>query len=129
VREAYGIRVPVVFAEVDAVPIYASALRERVYSPLPRFPSARRDIALVADDAVEAERIIGCVRGAVPKLIERVELFDLFKGQQIPDDKKGLALSVVLRSANSTLSEEEIESAMERIRSELKSLGCDIRQQ
>ncbi|MCX6356035.1 MAG: phenylalanine--tRNA ligase subunit beta [Candidatus Aureabacteria bacterium] len=129
VREAYGIRVPVVFAEVDAAPIYASALRERAYSPLPRFPSARRDIALVADEALEADKIIGCVRGAVPKLIERVEIFDLFKGQQIPADKKGLALTVVLRSAESTLSEEEIENAVEMIRSGLKSLGCDIRQQ
>jgi len=99
-----------------------------VYQPLPRFPSVKRDIALIADEHAEAAGVLATVRSAVPGLIEAVELFDLFKGHQIPSGKKGLAISITLRPQESTLREEEIEAAMEKIRTTLKKAGCMIRE-
>ncbi|MCX6338852.1 MAG: phenylalanine--tRNA ligase subunit beta [Candidatus Aureabacteria bacterium] len=127
VAEAYGIKAPVIFAEVDPAPLYTALLGERVYRPLPRFPAVKRDIALVADEHVEAAGVIATVRRAVPGLIEAVELFDLFRGQQIPPGKKGLAVSVTLRAPEATLREEDIEAAMEKIREALREMGCEIR--
>ena len=63
------------------------------------------------------------MRSAVPDLLETVELFDLFKGQQIPEGKKGLAVSVTLRAREATLREGEIEAAMEKIREALIKAG------
>ena len=128
VAEAYGIKAPVIFAEVDPAALYAALLVERVYQPLPRFPSVKRDIALIADEHAEAAGVLATVRSAVPGLIEAVELFDLFKGHQIPSGKKGLAISITLRPQESTLREEEIEAAMEKIRTTLKKAGCMIRE-
>jgi len=124
---AYGIRGPVVFAELDTGPLYKGLSARRLYSAIPRFPSARRDIAMVVDDSVDAEKIMACVNGAAPDLIEEVELFDLFKGEQIPPGKKGLAISVVLRSKDSTLSDEDISKAVAGINEALRGAGCEIR--
>lgn len=129
VAEAYGIRGRVVFAEVDAATIYGAILGTTRYHPLPKFPSAGRDIALVADEGLEAARLISSVRDADRELIEDVELFDLFKGAQIPPGKKGLALSITLRSSRGTLTDQEIEAAMDRIRGALTQAGCELRQQ
>ena len=127
VTAAYGIKTPVVFAEVDTAPLYTALLRDPVYRPLPRFPAVERDIAFIADDSLDAARALETVRSAVPDLLETVELFDLFKGQQIPEGKKGLAVSVTLRAREATLREGEIEAAMEKIREELIKACCEIR--
>jgi len=127
VAEAYGIKAPVIFAEVDPAPLYTALLGERQYHPLPRFPAVKRDIALTADEHVEAARVIATVRRAEPELIEAVELFDLFRGHQIPPGKKGLAISITLRAQESTLREEEIEAAMKKIREALSRAGCEMR--
>jgi phenylalanyl-tRNA synthetase beta chain len=127
VAEAYDIRVPVVFAEVDAGPLLAAALEDPTFRPLPRFPAVRRDIALVADAAMEAGKIIESVRTAVPGLAESVEIFDLFTGAQIPAGKKGIAVSIKLRSLQSTLTEGDIEKAMGDIFAAILRLGCEIR--
>jgi len=127
VAEAYGIRGRVIFAEVDAEPLFPALTAAKRYRPLPGFSAARRDIAVVADEGVEAARLIARARGVVPELVESVTLFDLFAGVQIPPGKKGLAFSVRLRSSKGTLTDEEIAAAMERIRAALGEEGCEIR--
>jgi phenylalanyl-tRNA synthetase beta chain len=127
VADAYGIQTSAILAEVDPLPLYAALLRDPVYRPLPRFPAVKRDVAFVADENLEAAGILETVRGAVPELMETVELFDLFKGEQIPAGKKGLAIAVTLRAGEATLHEGEIETAMGKIREALKSKGCELR--
>jgi phenylalanyl-tRNA synthetase beta chain len=127
VTAAYGIKTPVIFAEVDPAPLYAALLMDPVYRPLPRFPAVKRDVAFIADESLEAAIILETVRSAVSDLLETIELFDLFKGRQIPEGKKGLAISVTLRAKEATLREGEIETAMEKIREALKKMGCEMR--
>jgi phenylalanyl-tRNA synthetase beta chain len=127
VTGAYGIKNSVIFAEVDPLPLYAALLRDPVYKALPRFPAVKRDVAFIADESLEAAGILETVRGAVPELLEAVDIFDLFKGRQIPAGKKGLAVSVTLRARKATLREREIEAAMEEIREALKEKGCELR--
>lgn len=127
VAEAYGIRGRVVFAEVDAGPLFAALAVEARYRALPRFAAVRRDVALVAGEGVEAARLIARARAAEPDMVKSVTIFDLFTGAQIPAGKKGLALSVWLRSSKATLTDEEIAAAMERIRAALRGEGCELR--
>lgn len=127
VADAYGIKTRVIFAEVDPAPLYAALLKEPVYKPLPKFPAVQRDVAFIADESLESAVLLETVRGSVPDLLEAVELFDLFKGQQIPEGKKGLAVSVTLRARGATLREGEIEAAMEKIREALRKRGCEMR--
>lgn len=123
----YDVKGPVVFAEIDAAPLYGVMLASRTARPLPKFHAVRRDIALIVDEAMESGRILAAVRGASPDFIESAVLFDLFKGRQIPEGKKGLAIAVCLRSAERTLKDAEIEKVMDIIRGALSAMGCELR--
>ncbi len=94
--------------------------REKKFRPLPRYPAAQRDIAVVVNEQVEAEQIIRTIGAVNTHLIESVELFDIYKGDQIPRGKKSLAFSLTFRSAETTLSEAKVERLFQKIVEELK---------
>ncbi len=94
--------------------------RERKFRPLPRYPAAQRDIAVVVDEQVETEQIIQTIEAVDPRLIESVELFDIYRGDQIPRGKKSLAFSLIFRSAEGTLSEAKVERFFQKIVNRLR---------
>lgn len=84
------------------------------YSPISRLPSIDRDLALVVDANVPVQELIDCVTLA-SKLCESVELFDVYQGEQVPKDKKSVALSLHFRVANRTLTDKDIEPQIKKI--------------
>ena len=86
-----------------------------------------RDFAMLCD----AELPVGDIEKAIAKgagrLLERLELFDVYSGSQIPDGKKSVAYSVWLRSANSTLTDKEIDAVNSAIIKTLESAGAELR--
>lgn len=91
--------------ELDAV--LANAGSEIKYKQLSRFPAVTRDIAMLVDDSVKVAEIETVIRKAGGNLLEELNLFDVYKGSQIPEGKKSVAYSAVYR-ADKTLKEEEI---------------------
>jgi len=88
------------------------------------FPAALRDLALVLDEATpadEARRAVAGIAGAAagPIAVEAVEVFDVFRGDALPPGKKSVALSLVFRSAERTLTDEEVNAALLKIKAEL----------
>ncbi|MEW6001157.1 MAG: phenylalanine--tRNA ligase subunit beta [Nitrospirota bacterium] len=79
------------------------------YCPTPRYPSVERDIAIVVDDFIPAFEIKKIIESFPTELIEEVSVFDYYKGGNIPDGKKSLAFSVIYRSREKTLTDEEVE--------------------
>ncbi len=79
------------------------------YSPVPKYPSMERDIAIIIDEVIPSSRIRKIINTFPSELIEHVSVFDYFKGGNIPEGKKSLAYSIVYRSKDRTLREEEIE--------------------
>lgn len=124
---AYGLEGPVIFAEIDSEPLLEALARPRRFTPLPRFPAVKRDIAVVAGGDLESETILRTAREASPGLIDSVEIFDVYSGAPIPPGKKGIAVSVLLRSREKTLREKDIAAAMNSIYAALKGIGCEIR--
>ena len=101
---------------------------ERVFSPLPKFPSLRRDVAFVVKKEVEAGRMVSDVRGVSP-LVERVWIFDLFEDKSIGDGMKSVGISMVLRSSEKTLTDEEANMVCEKAAKALgDSFGARVRQ-
>jgi len=80
------------------------------YAQIPKYPSVERDIALVVDDRMTSGEVLDVLRGYVSPLIESTELFDYYKGKNIPPDKKSLGFRVVYRSKDRTLTDSEVES-------------------
>ena len=95
---------------------------------MPRFPATTRDLALMCERDLPVVQIEKAIRGAVPKLLESVELFDVYTGEQIAADKKSVAYSIVLRAADRTLTDEETDNAVRKILKALDKLGVSLRQ-
>ncbi|MEI6305320.1 MAG: hypothetical protein WCP33_00715, partial [Deltaproteobacteria bacterium] len=100
-----------------------SGLKRSVVAPS-RFPDSVRDIAMLAPDDLAAEKIIECVRDVKSQEIEQAEIFDIYRGAGIPEGFKSIAVRVRYRSAERTLTDEEISAihakVVENIVSKLK---------
>jgi phenylalanyl-tRNA synthetase beta chain len=123
VAQAYNLgERTVLVAEFDVDALQAATPVRFSYTPVPRFPAALRDIALVVDEAVTAERIVGEIRTAGGDLLSGVRLFDLYRGNQIPAGTKSLAFALSYQAADRTLADKEIDKAHKKIEDRLKQV-------
>ncbi|MEG1972979.1 MAG: phenylalanine--tRNA ligase subunit beta, partial [Oscillospiraceae bacterium] len=100
---------------------------EKTYKPLPKFPVSTRDLALVCDDEMPVLRLEKAIKAAAGDILESIELFDCYRGAQIPSGKKSLAFALILRSDDHTLNEEELSAAMQKVYDAALKLGCKLR--
>lgn len=113
-------------ARTCAMELNLSALPLQESFPAPRlsaFPALHQDLALVVDDEIPAETVRRVVESAAGELLESVELFDVFRGEQLGDGKKSLAFNLIFRAVDRTLTDEEVNEyrvqAAEKARVEL----------
>lgn len=126
--ERYGLDGRVYVAELRLPPLFASAGDKRViYRPLPRYPAVERDLALVCDEAMPVAEIQGIIRRSGGRHLESVELFDVYQGTQIEPGKKSVAFSLRFRGTEGTLSDGDIEPALQKIFNNLQEKGCILR--
>lgn len=85
-----------------------------------KYPAMKRDLALVVDRDLYVQEIEDIIVENGKKLIEKVELFDVYFGNQVQEDKKSVAYSITYRRADSTLTDEEVNKVQEKILEELK---------
>ena len=124
----YGIDCRCYIAEVKLDLLYSFDKEAIIYKPLPKFPAVLRDFALICDVALPIGDMENAIKSAAGKICEKVKLFDVYVGSQIPEGKKSVAFSVSLRSLEGTLSDEQIESATKKIIKSLDSIGAKLRQ-
>jgi phenylalanyl-tRNA synthetase beta chain len=106
---------PVYVAEID---LDAESLRARApfrMHALPRYPSVTRDLSIVVDDALQAEAVRQTIRSAAPPTLTRVHEFDRYQGKGIPDGQVSLSLRLVFRSPDRTLTDAEVQQAMDAV--------------
>jgi phenylalanyl-tRNA synthetase beta chain len=108
ILEDYGIKERVYIAELDLELMAFLTNLERKYRPLPKFPAITRDIAVVVDKEVMVKDIEKVILNNGQGLVESVELFDVYSGEQIPEGKKSVAYSIVYRSFERTLTDNEV---------------------
>jgi phenylalanyl-tRNA synthetase beta chain len=98
------------------------------FRPLPIYPSAPRDLAIVVNESVKAAEIVAIVKEAAGLLAENVSIFDLYQGKQIEAGKKSLAVSITYRSTEGSLSAEQVERQQQVVINQLKhKLNAEIR--
>lgn len=119
-RVVYGaLSVDALLALVDVVP---------QASPLSRFPAVSRDLAVVVADEVLVADAIAVLRDAAGELAEAVELFDVYRGQGIPEGQKSLAFRIVYRDPDATLTDKRVEKAHAQVvRAAREALGASVR--
>lgn len=115
-------------AEVNITKLVKYARANKKYTEVPKFPAVERDIAVIVDEKIEVGQIEKIVTKKAKKLLESMQLFDIYRNEKLGENKKSVAYSLIFRDKNKTLSDEEINSTMEAIVSELeKTLGAELR--
>ncbi len=127
VLDTYDIEQKVYIAEIKLDVLYSIEKRKTVYKPLPKFPAVERDFAMLCDKDIPVGDLEKAIISGGSRLLEKVELFDVYMGSQIPEGKKSVAFSVWLRSAEGTLTDEEIDTTCGRIIDKLTKVGAELR--
>lgn len=120
VAQNYGIDEEVYVTELNFTELMNVLAAERTFTPLPKFPTVARDLALVCDEAVTVAQLEACIQAAGGKLLRSVKLFDIYRGANIGEGKKSLAFSLELRADDHTLTDADIDPVINKILSALQ---------
>lgn len=114
--KSFGIKQPVFAAEISWPVLFSLVKRDKFsFKELPRFPEVRRDLAILLDESISYEDLRKAAFKAGKKLVTRVTLFDVYRGDKIPAGKKQYAMSFVLQDPERTLTDADVDGAMNKI--------------
>jgi phenylalanyl-tRNA synthetase beta chain len=115
--------------ELGAAPLIAAAnLGEEAYEDVTTYPAVYQDLAVVVPAEVAAGQVRAAVLAGGGELLCAAEVFDLYAGEQLGEDRKSLALSLEFRAPDRTLTDEEVGGLREAIKAELDAIGGTLRE-
>ena len=115
VARNYGIDAEVYCAEIDFSKLFEMRLSEPTYTPLPKYPTVSRDLAVVCDEALTVAEVEDVMTAAAGKLLRSIKLFDIYRGKGIDEGKKSLAFSLELRADDRTLTDTDSEAVVSKV--------------
>ncbi len=127
VQETYEFGTKVYVAKLNIPEMMQTAVTEITYKQLPKFPASTRDLSLICDDEIPVAELEKAIKNACGKILEKVTLFDVYKGKQIEDGKKSVSYSLTLRSHEGTLTDEQADSAVKKALKALSAIGAELR--
>lgn len=128
VLSAYGITKPVYIFELDATTVMKYMAKDLKYKALPKYPATSRDLAMLVDVDVNAADIEKAMTKAAGQNLTQITLFDVYTGKQVEEGKKSLAFSLTFQSNDKTLTDAEIDPAIEKIVTKLqKDFNANLR--
>ncbi len=111
-----GLQAEVFYADVHWTQLLNAIKKLKVaYTPLPKFPEVRRDLALLVDEEVSFATIKMWANRTEKELLREVSIFDVYEGKNLPEGKKSYAVSFLLRDDSKTLNDKQIEKVMEKL--------------
>ena len=113
-----GVRIYCCELMFDAIMRHADT--EIVYTPLPKYPSTSRDIALLVDEDMTVGKIEEVIRKHGKKILENVKLFDVYRGKQVEEGKKSVAFTLTYRDKDKTLTDDEVAAVHNDVLNALK---------
>ncbi len=113
--KAFGIEVPIAVATLNLDHLLASPRPEAKFREVSRFPSVRRDYAVLFDSSVAGGTVLEAIRKAAGSLLTGAEIFDRYEGKGVPKGKVSLAFRLVFQKVDRTLKDEEVNEASERV--------------
>jgi phenylalanyl-tRNA synthetase beta chain len=123
------LRDAVLLAELNLDLLLARRNSAKSFKPLPQFPSVRRDVAMLVPETTIHDAVWQIVKQTKPANLEAVELFDVFRGKNVPAGQKSLAYAFTYRNAERTLTDAEVNAAHEKLVAQFKqNLGATVRE-
>ena len=128
VAKNYGMDSEVYCAEINFTKLMALQLPEPTYTPLPKYPTVSRDLAVLCDEEITVAQVEDIMESAAGKLLRNIRLFDIYRGTGVPEGKKSMAFSLELRADDRTLTDADSEEVVSKVLESLKSsLGATLR--
>ena len=126
--KGFRLRAPLYVAVIELSNILKIKAKTVEYVAVPQFPATTRDVAVIVDETMENSEIIACIGKAKSKLLEKVEVVDIYRDESLGNGKKSIAYSLTFRNPERTLTDKEVNKAHEFIRSKLeKDLPLTLR--
>ncbi len=105
----------------------AASLGSERYEDVTTYPAVHQDLAIVVDDEVPAARVREAVLAGGGELLRSAEVFDLYRGAQVGEGRKSLALRLEFRAPDRTLTDDEVAERREAIKAALAEVGGSLR--
>jgi phenylalanyl-tRNA synthetase beta chain len=116
----YDLRDAVLLAELNLDMLLARRNTMKSFRPLPAFPAIRRDVAMLVPEATTHEAVLQVVKQAKPENLDTTELFDVFRGKNVPAGQKSTGYAFTYRHPERTLTDAEVNVAHEKLVAQLK---------
>lgn len=128
-QKQFAIDHPVYYAELNWTQLMkATKKNEVLYHDISKYPAVSRDLALLVDESVEFQQIEQIARQTEKKLLKRVELFDVYEGDKLPQGKKSYAVNFILQDEEKTMGDKQIEAVMQKLIANIKKqLNAELR--
>jgi phenylalanyl-tRNA synthetase beta chain len=111
----YDLRDAVLLVELNLDQLLARRNTVKAFKPMPAFPSVRRDVAMLVPEATTHEAVLQAVKQGKPANLESVEIFDVFRGSNVPAGQKSVAYAFTYRHPERTLTDAEVNASHERL--------------
>ncbi|MGH2644016.1 MAG: phenylalanine--tRNA ligase subunit beta, partial [Chitinophagaceae bacterium] len=116
ILEQFGIKQPVFYAEIDWDSLVKQSGRVKItYHEIPRFPSVRRDLALILDKNIPFASVEKTAYDIRSNILQSVNLFDVFESEKVGAGKKSYAVSFIFQHPEKTLTDKEVDKAMQKL--------------
>ena len=123
----YSIKPRTYAADINFDLLFEHSRESVQFKPLPRHPATTRDLAIICTEDIAAAQLVKCIEKGAGKLLESLTLFDVYRGDNIESGKKSLAYSLVLRTAEKTLTDEEADTVVKKVLKNLAEIGAQLR--
>ena len=120
VAKNYGMDAEVYCAEINFSLLCGLLLPDATYTPLPKYPTVSRDLALVCGEEITVAQAEEVITAAAGKLLRDIRLFDIYRGVGVPEGKKSMAFSLALRADDRTLTDTDSEAVVAKVLAAVK---------
>jgi phenylalanyl-tRNA synthetase beta chain len=115
--------------EILLEPLFVQMRKERVFRPLPRYPYIERDLSLIVETNCSGDKIKHLISRLGHDIIASVILFDMYRGESIPEGRQSMAFRIRYQSEDRTLTDDEVQEVHSRVVDALvKELGASMRE-
>ncbi len=126
ISKKLGIEQPIYLFEIKLAAVMQHEIPH--FEEIPKFPSIKRDLAIVVDEGVSAQVVSDCIRRVSTVMLTNLKLFDVYQGKGIDSGRKSLAFSLTLQDRDRTLTDQDVDVAIDEILSTLnRELGATLR--
>jgi phenylalanyl-tRNA synthetase beta chain len=124
ILKGFDIEQDVYIAELTLGKLQEAIIQNRKFVELPQYPRVFRDLAVTVEESLAVEELVETMRAKGGKLLKKIDLFDIYRGDQVAQGKKSWAFALEFQSKEKTLSQEEIDGVMDDI---IRSIGSQFK--